>query len=62
MHFHKRSDIDGSGKCTISRGRDGAYFAVYEIARSEKLLLDAIEGLGKGYDELKVCLPEFGDC
>ena len=62
MHFHKRSDIDGSGKCTITQGAEGVHFAVYEIAKSEKPLLDAIEGLGKGYDELTVHLPEYGDC
>ena len=62
MHFHKLSDVDGSGKCTISRGGDGVHFAIYEIAESEKPLLDAIEGLGKGYDELTVELPEYGEC
>ena len=62
MHFHKRSDLDGSGKCTISKGSSGVHFAVYEIPRSEKPRLDAIEGLGKGYDELVLRLPLFGEC
>jgi len=62
MHFHKKSDLDGSGKCTISKGNGGVHFSVYEIAQAEKQLLDSIEGLGKGYDELTICLPEFGDC
>ena len=62
MYFHKRSDVDGSGKCTISRGSEGVHFAVYEIEKVEKPLLDAIEGLGKGYDELTVRLPDYGDC
>ena len=62
MHFHKRSDIDGSGKCTISTGDDGVHFAVYEIAKSEKSLLDAIEGVGKGYDVLNVQLAGYGEC
>lgn len=62
MRFHKKSDVDGSGKCTISRGIGGVHFSVYEIAQSEKHLLDAIEGLRIGYDELTVSLPEYGDC
>lgn len=62
MRFHKRSDLDGSGKCTLTRGGDGAHFAVYEIAQSEKRLLDAIEGLGTGYDELTIDLAGFGKC
>lgn len=62
MRFCKKSDVDGTGKCTIMPGKGGAHFSVYEIATAEKHLLDAIEGLGKGYDELILPLPGFGEC
>jgi hypothetical protein len=62
MHFHKKSDVDGSGKCTVRAGGNGVHFAIYEIALTEKPLLDSIEGLGKGYDDLAVALPGIGNC
>jgi gamma-glutamylcyclotransferase len=51
--FVKKSR-DGSTKCNLlftSNPDDVAYGAVYEIAINEKRLLDAAEGLGKGYME-----------
>jgi gamma-glutamylcyclotransferase len=49
--FHKRSDVDGSGKADLVTGEtDGrAYGAVFEIDPREKHRLDAAEGLGIGY-------------
>ncbi len=61
LTFHKRSR-DGSGKCMIEAGGNGIYVAVYEISQSDKLTLDAIEGLGLGYNEGHLAVPEFGDC
>ncbi len=62
LRFNKKSDKDGSGKCSISKGGDGVHVAVFEIDRSEKMILDRIEGLGYGYDETIICLPNHGDC
>lgn len=36
--------------------------AVYELKRSEKLKLDRIEGLGRGYDEQQLEVAGFGSC
>lgn len=62
LRFNKLSNVDGSAKCSIENGGTGAYFAVYRILAEEKPLLDACEGLGDGYDELLLDLPEFGHC
>lgn len=62
LHFHKRSDRDGSGKCSIQENGDGIHIAIYEIALADKLTLDRIEGRGVGYDEILVNVPEFGIC
>ena len=51
--FIKRSR-DGSAKANLMFTDDAAhtaYAAVYEMAAAEKPVLDAIEGLGEGYDE-----------
>lgn len=61
LHFHKRS-ADGSAKCGILGPGDGVHVAVYEIRASDKPLLDEIEGLGTGYDQLTVAVPGFGQC
>jgi len=47
--FHKRSDVDGSGKCTIYPVRDeaGAVFGVlFDVDAAERSDLDRIEGVG----------------
>jgi len=62
MRFHKRSDVDGSGKCTIFPGEGGVHFAIYELALAEKPILDAIEGVGIGYNDVCISLPGFDDC
>lgn len=51
LHWHKAGQ-DGSGKCDV-RAAAGAqvHGVVYRIARRDKPLLDAAEGLGAGYDE-----------
>ena len=61
LHFHKRSN-DGSGKCNILAGSDGIYVAIFDISGKDKLALDRIEGLGRGYSETLLSIPEIGDC
>ena len=51
--FIKRSH-DGSSKASLlftDEARHAAYGAVYEMPIQEKLVLDALEGVGEGYDE-----------
>lgn len=43
-------------------GSDGIYVAIFEISAEDKLALDKIEGLGSGYSELVLTIPELGDC
>jgi len=61
LQFHKRS-IDASGKCTISKGSSGVYVAVYRMSATDKRELDRIEGVGKGYADARIAVPEFGAC
>ncbi|WP_432695661.1 gamma-glutamylcyclotransferase family protein [Marinobacterium sp. YM272] len=56
LRFHKVSP-DGSAKCdTFYTGNreDRVFGAVYEIGKSSELVLDRVEGLGKGYDKKRV--------
>src|SRR5262245_53858073 len=53
LRWHKVS-VDGSGKCDVETDATPSacvWGVVYEIDRSEKLMLDRAEGLGKGYAE-----------
>ena len=61
LRFHKKS-FDGSAKCNIVEAASEIYVAVFEILREEKPLLDRVEGLGAGYDELQIAVPDVGDC
>lgn len=50
--FHKRSNKDGSGKCTIQPAADAlatVFGVLFTIDPSERPLLDRAEGLGIGY-------------
>ena len=38
------------------------YIAVYEIDLAEKTKLDRIEGLGSGYNETTISVPDYGEC
>jgi hypothetical protein len=52
LRFHKRGQ-DGSGKCdawSTGRETDRVIGVIYEMAATEKDLLDAVEGVGKGYE------------
>jgi len=59
--FHKRG-MDGSGKCMILRddaNKPIAYGALFEIDQKEEVLLDRVEGCGKGYNkQLVQCLVD----
>jgi hypothetical protein len=63
LRFHKRGR-DSSGKCNITRSRCPTacvYAAVYEIDRAEKPALDRAEGLGGGYEEMRVATDCHGE-
>ena len=36
--------------------------AIYEISAIDKLVLDSIEGVGVGYSETTLTIPNVGDC
>lgn len=61
LRFHKRSR-DASGKCNIVPGREGACFAIFDISRDDKSVLDRIEGVGSGYAAASLIIPPFGEC
>ncbi len=55
VSFSKRSH-DGSSKCNLAMSEctdSAAHVAIYKIPMVEKHLLDAAEGLGKGYDHAR---------
>ncbi len=62
LRFNKKSDRDGTGKCSIARGGAGVFLAIYEIDSAEKWKLDRAEGLGSGYNEITISVPDYGDC
>lgn len=58
LTFDKVSQ-DGSGKCDIEftkNPNDRAYGVLFKISSTEKPNLDEVEGLGKGYEEQKICV------
>jgi gamma-glutamylcyclotransferase len=62
LNFDKKSNIDGTGKCTINRGNGVVHLAVFEIEAEEKVILDRCEGLGNGYEEISIDAHHFGNC
>ena len=57
LRFHKRSFKDGSGKCSAYKTGDPldvVHGVVYSMSADEKLHLDRLEGLGRGYEEAEV--------
>ena len=62
LRFNKISNVDGSAKCSIERGGEGTWHAIYRMDAGDRPLLDACEGLGNGYDDLPLDVPEFGRC
>lgn len=61
LHFHKRS-TDTSGKCNIAAPGTGVFVAVYELSSTDKAVLDNIEGVGHGYVDHVIQIPDFGEC
>lgn len=62
LAFDKRSRIDGSGKCRYTERGDGLWVAVYALNDAHRSKLDAIEGVGAGYDYAELDVPGFGPC
>jgi hypothetical protein len=62
LRFNKRSFVDGTGKCTIGPGNGVVHTAIFAMTGADKRRLDEWEGLGKGYDDTEIELPEFGVC
>ena len=61
LRFHKRS-LDKSGKCNIVSGGGGIYIAIFDISVADRITLDKIEGLGSGYVDISLHVPEIGEC
>lgn len=60
LGFHKRGS-DGSAKCDlVVDGGARAYGALYALDPLEKPVLDLIEGVGSGYEELRIELDGYG--
>lgn len=58
LRFHKRSK-DGSGKCNAlftGNSDDKVIGVIFDLPLTQKAALDRAEGLGSGYDEIKVNL------
>ncbi len=54
---------DGSGKCNLAeRASATAFGAVYIIRPPDKLILDRIEGLGRGYRDQWIEIAPIGRC
>lgn len=43
-------------------GSSGVYIAVYEMSVADKQELDRIEGVGAGYVDARIAVPEVGEC
>lgn len=55
LRFHKRSWRDGSAKCDIVRDAGSTvHAAVYDLGEDGRGGLDAAEGLGNGYREMRL--------
>lgn len=61
LSFHKKS-VDGSAKCNIVPVGSGVAIAVYDLGPGCKNALDAIEGVGHGYECELIDVPGFGLC
>lgn len=61
LAFHKKSS-DGSGKCFLLESPNSVVFsALYSLDSEEKPKLDEIEGLGKGYKAMSLCVEYLGE-
>ncbi len=58
LTFHKRSFVDGTGKCTIiESAASHMYGALFSLNPKDESVLDRIEGLGQGYKKQLVRCP-----
>lgn len=63
LRFHKRGNIDGSGKCNfIGHPGERLHLAVYELPEAAIAALDAAEGAGFGYEQSTIRVDGFGEC
>lgn len=66
LRFHKRGFLDGSGKCTPFPAVNGTmHGAIYSVDARDRAVLDALEGVGKGYEVVELsleCGGETYDC
>ena len=62
LRFHKRSNIDGSGKCSVMKqfGRN-VHGVLFDIDPDEKKLLDQVEGAGAGYHVVRIRITASGE-
>jgi hypothetical protein len=61
LQFHKRGQ-DRSAKCGFTDCGRGLHVAIYAVDDPDRKVLDAIEGVGKGYDVDEISVPGFGRC
>ena len=63
LRWHKRGR-DGSGKCSVTLGEPGSvvHGALFHVPRRERHLLDTVEGLGCGYEEVTLEVELGGRC
>jgi gamma-glutamylcyclotransferase len=61
LQFHKRGQ-DRSAKCGFTDCGRGLHVAVFEVDDRDRPILDAFEGVGKGYDVDEISVPRFGRC
>ena len=57
LAWHKRSNVDGSGKCSIAvseEDSDVVYGALFHVPAHEWAGLDRAEGVGNGYDRVRL--------
>ena len=57
LKWHKRSNKDGSGKCSIGQHGDGSGIvqgAIFSLPEDQKVDLDRAEGRGFGYEEVSI--------
>jgi len=63
LRFHKRGNLDGSGKCNIVEQTDShVLMAIFEIPDRGIDSLDIEEGVGSGYERRSIEAGEFGHC
>jgi len=63
LRFHKRGNIDGSGKCNfIEHAGSCVCLAIYRLPEKVIETLDALEGVGNGYEKTEILSEDYGRC